>query len=328
MTPVAMGQPLRGRWRSPGRFLGGEVVRAGVGALALGWRGSRKWWRGGGCPAATGRRPCPGGSWRPGRRPRPRRRVALSKKDQAAFHMYSRTCTKSQMTGHGDAAAGGLGGDRLDLGAVAVHQGDPLAAVAGVAALGFSEGGGDDGGDVVGDRGGQPFPGSGRAAVRTCCGRRGDDVGRARGARGRRRRRRPARPSACGRAFPLVTGGWPACSAGRPQPWRWPGAARPARITMPFRRRSAPAHAHQAPGRACGWHRTRPRRRRPAVPAPLPAVSRSSTPVARVIAAAASSNEPRADSTAASFRSPWDCFSSGRFSAASSRCTFGAPGAR
>ena len=52
------------------------------------------------------------------------------------------------------------------------------------------------------------------------------------------------------------------------------------------------------------------------------------TPVARVIAAAASSYDPRADSIAASFRSPCDCFSPGRFSAASSGCTFPAPGAR
>ena len=42
------------------------------------------------------------------------------------------------------------------------------------------------------------------------------------------------------------------------------------------------------------------------------------TPVVRVIAAAASPNEPRADSIAASFRSPWDCFSADRFSASSS----------
>ena len=52
------------------------------------------------------------------------------------------------------------------------------------------------------------------------------------------------------------------------------------------------------------------------------------TPVARVTAACASSIEPRAASTAVSFRSPWECFSSGRFSAASSRCTFARPGDR
>ena len=52
------------------------------------------------------------------------------------------------------------------------------------------------------------------------------------------------------------------------------------------------------------------------------------TPVARVIAAPAASIEPRADSIAAILRSPWECFSSGRFSAASAGCTFGLPGDR
>src|ERR1035437_8470748 len=52
------------------------------------------------------------------------------------------------------------------------------------------------------------------------------------------------------------------------------------------------------------------------------------TPVARVTAACASSIEPRAASTAVSLRSPWECFSSGRFSAASAGCTFGRPGDR
>ena len=56
-----------------------------------------------------------------------------------------------------DAAAGGLGGHGLDLGVVPVDQDDPVALVAGVAAFGLVEGGGDDGGDVVGDRGGQPL---------------------------------------------------------------------------------------------------------------------------------------------------------------------------
>ena len=52
---------------------------------------------------------------------------------------------------------GGLCGDGLDLGGVAVDQDDPFALVSGVAAFGLVEGGGDDGGDVVGDRGGQPL---------------------------------------------------------------------------------------------------------------------------------------------------------------------------
>src|ERR1035437_4759040 len=57
----------------------------------------------------------------------------------------------------GDAAAGGLGGYGLDLGVVPVDQDDPFPLVTGVAALGLIERGGDDGGDVVGDRGGQPL---------------------------------------------------------------------------------------------------------------------------------------------------------------------------
>src|SRR5271166_7138456 len=56
-----------------------------------------------------------------------------------------------------DAALGCLGGDGLDLGVVAVDQDGPFALVLRVAALGLVEGGGDDGGDVVGDRGGQPL---------------------------------------------------------------------------------------------------------------------------------------------------------------------------
>ena len=56
-----------------------------------------------------------------------------------------------------DAAPGCLGGDGLDLGAVAVHEDDPVALAAGVAAVRFAERGGDDGGDVVGDRRGQPL---------------------------------------------------------------------------------------------------------------------------------------------------------------------------
>src|ERR1035437_2941221 len=52
------------------------------------------------------------------------------------------------------------------------------------------------------------------------------------------------------------------------------------------------------------------------------------TPVARVTAACASSIEPLAASTAVSLRSPWECFSSGKFSAASAGGTFGRPGDR
>ena len=57
----------------------------------------------------------------------------------------------------GDAAAAGLGGHGLDLGVVAVDEDGPFALVLRVAAFGLVEGGGDDGGDVVGDRGGQPL---------------------------------------------------------------------------------------------------------------------------------------------------------------------------
>src|SRR6266568_4922122 len=52
-----------------------------------------------------------------------------------------------------DAAGGGLRGDGLDLGAVAVHEHGPFPAMTWVAALGLVEGGGDDRGDAR-DRGG------------------------------------------------------------------------------------------------------------------------------------------------------------------------------
>ncbi len=58
---------------------------------------------------------------------------------------------------HGDAPAGGLGGDSLDLGVVPVDQDRPFPRVAGVAALRLVKRGGDDGGYVIGDRGGQPL---------------------------------------------------------------------------------------------------------------------------------------------------------------------------
>ena len=55
--------------------------------------------------------------------------------------------------GDRDAAAGGLGGDGLDLGVVAVDQDDPVPLRAGVAALGLVEDRGDDGGEVAVIRG-------------------------------------------------------------------------------------------------------------------------------------------------------------------------------
>ena len=176
---------------------------------------SRRWWRGGGS------------------RPRPARVLPcrilrawsathssaagspLSKKDQAAFHRYSSTWMKSMHDRDRDAAAVGLGGDGLDLGVVPVDQDDPFPLVLRVAAFALIEGGGDDGGDVIGDRGGQPLAPRLRLPrlsltlrlrfawaffFRFCAGV-ADDVLAACAGPGRRRRRRPARPSACGRVF-------------------------------------------------------------------------------------------------------------------------------
>jgi hypothetical protein len=67
---------------------------------------------------------------------------------------------KVQDDGDVGLAAGGFGLDGLDLGGVAIDEGDPGPVVAGVAAVGFVEGGGDDGRDVVGDAGGQPLASS------------------------------------------------------------------------------------------------------------------------------------------------------------------------
>ena len=78
----------------------------------------------------------------------------LSKKDQAAFQQVFKHVDQVDDDRDGDAAAGGLGGDGLDLRVVAVDQDDPFALVTGVAALCLIERRGDDGGDVVGDRGG------------------------------------------------------------------------------------------------------------------------------------------------------------------------------
>ena len=52
----------------------------------------------------------------------------------------------------GDVAGGGLRCDGLDLRVVAIDEDDPFALVSRVAAVGLAEGGGDDSGDVVGDR--------------------------------------------------------------------------------------------------------------------------------------------------------------------------------
>src|ERR1039458_296956 len=77
-------------------------------------------------------------------------------------------------------SAGGLGLDGLDLGLIAVDEGDPGPLAGGVAAVRLVEPGGDDSGDVVGDGAGQPFPGGGRALLAGLDGipaGPGDDVG-------------------------------------------------------------------------------------------------------------------------------------------------------
>src|ERR1022692_1389863 len=85
------------------------------------------------------------------------------------------------------AAAGGFGFDGLDLLLIAVDERDPGPLAGGVAAVRLGEPGGDDGGDVIGDRRGQPFPGRDRGRLRRGCfrlgcfrralARLGDDIG-------------------------------------------------------------------------------------------------------------------------------------------------------
>ena len=140
------------------RFLGGEVAGAGVGALAFGGGVAE----GGGAAADPGRDlPCLAleDLHRLGGDPFLRVRVSFIEKGPGGFPRVFQDVDEIADHGHADAAAGGLAGDGLDLRAVAVYQGDPLAAVA---ALRLVEGCGDDGGNVVGDRGGQPLPGGPR----------------------------------------------------------------------------------------------------------------------------------------------------------------------
>jgi hypothetical protein len=63
--------------------------------------------------------------------------------------------------GDGDTAGGGLVTDRVDLLAVAVDQHDPGPLMGRVPTFGLVDHGRDDGGDVVGDVGCQPFGGWG-----------------------------------------------------------------------------------------------------------------------------------------------------------------------
>ena len=84
-------------------------------------------------------------------------RLALVEEGPGSLPQIFKDVDEVNDDGDGDAAAGGLGGDGLDLGVVAVDQDRPFPPVLRVAAFGLVEGGGDDGGDVVGDRGGQPL---------------------------------------------------------------------------------------------------------------------------------------------------------------------------
>ena len=91
-----------------------------------------------------------------------------SKKLQPGLPQIFKDVNEVDQNGHPGAVAGGFGLDGLDLGPVAVHEGDPVTLVPGVAALCPGGPGRDDGADVLGDRSGQPL-----------AGRRGGGPGRA-----------------------------------------------------------------------------------------------------------------------------------------------------
>jgi hypothetical protein len=84
-----------------------------------------------------------------------------------------------------DLVPAGFGADTVDLVGVAVDEGDPGAAVGGVAAGGLGEALRDDRRGVIGDRGGQPLPGCGRVRPATLGfgGGVGQDVGHGAGHR-------------------------------------------------------------------------------------------------------------------------------------------------
>ncbi len=134
-----------------------QVAGALVGAVAFGCRSSRRWWRGGGSrPRPGAALPCrilrawsatqSSASGSPG-----------SKKDQAAFQRYSSTWMKSMtiVTVTPRLAASAVTASIWVL--LPSMRTTQVALVLRVAAFGLVEGGGDDGGDVVGDRGGQPL---------------------------------------------------------------------------------------------------------------------------------------------------------------------------
>jgi hypothetical protein len=91
-------------------------------------------------------------------------------KDQAAFHTYSSTCTKSHRIVTSIPRLYAWAGGAVDLVAIAVHQRHLRACLGRVTAAGLVEDLAHDGGDVIDDAGGQPLvsrtgPG---AAVRRC----------------------------------------------------------------------------------------------------------------------------------------------------------------
>lgn len=237
--------------------------------------------------------------------------------------------------GEADAAPGGLGLDRVDLRVVPVGEGDPSAAVVRVAALGLIEPSCDDAGDVAGDRGGQPFPcGLGpRGPGGLLPARRGDDAGQG-----------------AGLGLAVIDGGQLGRNAEfritaiRLRPLFSPGDRRVASLfllsaaALAVAGRSAPGSMTTPLPSHCRHSTTSSADgpgRRPVQNASTSAAARRAssstwrfptpTPVVRLIAAAASWCEPRADSTTASLRSPSDCCSPGRFSCAPAGCTFGAP---